>query len=898
MRVEAAWIWLALPILLVWVAWLTRKSYAHLSPAARRGSAALRLAILLLLLAAISRPVWLRRTDGQHLLFLLDVSRSVTRDNIEAALADIDRLARAAAADNSAHRVSVITFGASPRLLLGPRSDWSGWTDEHRDLALHEYLLPELNASRASLIAAGAPADELKRLEDRIAAIERFHADVAGDHTDARSALRLALNCGQTGESKSIYLFTDANFTRGDWRDALNSAAAAGCPVRVVAMDRPIPPEVAAAELTVPPGVRVNQGFSADLRIASTVQTPAKVAVFRDGYAVAELSVDLRPGDNTLRIPGLFFRDKGFHTVEVAVRAESDTRVENNTVRSLVIVPGELRVLYVDADEAQQSYLTSALEIEGVQVEARPAAGVPQTLTDLLGFDALILSNVPADRLTVRQMQTIKTYVQDFGGGFIMLGGDQSFGLGGYFGTPIEEILPVSMPIQKDLTRPSLAIILVIDKSGSMEGVKIQLAKRAAVATSEVINPRDQIGVVGFDSDARVILDLTPAGDRPAITGAIAELDAGGGTFLFPALEAAHDQLQQSNARRKHVIILSDGQTEGFGYPELANMMAAEGITVSTVGIGEGADMRLMEEIAAAGGGRAYFTNDYYSIPQIFTREALRASNSMLVERLVLPTVVEEDESIEEIDADELPPLAGYVATTAKETAKTVIISDSGDPILARWRSGLGRTAAYTSDTKPRWAEDWIRWEDFAKFWAQLVRSVAGQEVGRDVAVEASYEIRDEGVRLIADVRDAAGNFITDRALELTAHDPQTGSTPVEVRRDAPGLFSAIVPHGQYGRGRQFAWRLAPPEGTAGEQITTPFGLIESYSPEFRTLGVSQPTLDELRARGTGAAVQSVGAATLEFPDRRGTEQTPLWPALLIGALVLVPLDILVRRLG
>src|SRR6185295_5399962 len=162
--------------------------------------------------------------------------------------------------------------------------------------------------------------------------------------------------------------------------------------------------------------------------------------------------------------------------------------------------------------------------LEGIQVESRPVSGVPQSLAGLLGFDALILSNVPADRLSAPQMQAIKAYVQDFGGGFLMLGGDQSFGLGGYYGTPVEEVLPVRMPIQKDMNRPSLAIVLVIDKSGSMEGVKIQLAKRAALATAEVINPRDQIGVVGFDSEAQVLLELTSAGDRGTITDAVSSL--------------------------------------------------------------------------------------------------------------------------------------------------------------------------------------------------------------------------------------------------------------------------------------------------------------------------------------------------------------------------------------
>jgi Ca-activated chloride channel homolog len=887
---------LALPILLAWVWWLSRRSYAHLSPAARIGSSALRILILVLLLAALAKPLLHKSTRGQHIIFLLDASRSISAENIEAALADIDRLA---AAIPAGHRLSLIAFGHHPRILINAAGSWSGWQEALRELPLYESTLPTLQSQRARLLVESAPAERLEEITRRIAALEHFRDHVAGDHTDLASALRLALSLGAINEAKTLYLFTDGNITRAqgasEYRHLLSQLATANHTLHTVSLDRPIPSEIAAVDLTLPQSIRVNQGFTADLRIASTVETQARLTVFLDGFKTAEIPAALRPGQNTISIPGLYFRAKGFHTVEVTIRAEPphhDTRLENNTVRALATVPGELRILYIDSDEAQQSYLSSALALEGINVDSRPASGIPQNLGELLGYDALLLSNVPADRLSARQMQAIRSYVQDFGGGFIMLGGDQSFGLGGYYATPIEEILPVRMPIQKDLNRPSLAIILVIDKSGSMDGVKMQLAKRAAIATAEAINPRDQIAVVGFDSDAQIILELTSAGDRGTINAQIASLEAGGGTFLYPGLEIAQDQLQQSNARRKHIIILSDGQTQGFGYGDLAGMMAAEGITISTVGIGEGADMRLMEEIALNGSGRAYFTNDFYSIPQIFTREALRASNSMLVERLVIPTAIADDESLREIDDEDLPPLGGYVATTPKETAKVILISETGDPLLARWRYGLGRTVAFTSDTKPRWAEDWIRWPDFAKFWAQLIRSTAGSAVNQAIAIDPAIESLDaDHIRLVADLGTAGGDFVTDRPLELTMADAG-GTRPLSVEREAPGLFSASIPRAAYGQAQQFAWTLP------GSDLVAPYGYILSFSPEFRTLGPDDQTLSDIAAAARAAPPLSVGQPTLALTTRRGTTQIPLWPYLLIAAIVLAPLDILRRRIN
>jgi Ca-activated chloride channel homolog len=936
MRFEAAWLsLLALP-LLAYLAWLTRRSYAQLAPAARWASLAVRGGVMLLLLAALTRPTWQTRSAANHVIFLLDVSQSISGANMDAALEQIDQLARAALASGSAPRISLAAFGQSVALLVRGATRWDGWEPALRQKLTYGRALTELYEQRTQRIGSGAPDGdpELASLAARIADLERFRDGVAGQCTDIARGLRLALNCGASDERRTIYVLSDANFNRGTWPAA--GAATTGAQVHLIVLDRPPPPEVAASDLGVPSSVRVDQGFSAEVRIASTVETPAELRVFKDGYLQQERQVSLRAGENVFRVPGLYFREKGFHAVEMSVKAAQDTQLANNRARALVVVPGEARVLYVDRDIEQIPYLKGALELEGIQVEARSAAGVPQNLSDLLSFDAFVLCNVPADRLSMRQMQMIRTYVQDFGGGFVMVGGDESFGLGGYYNTPIEEILPVKMPIQKDVLRPSLAVMLVIDKSGSMEGAKIQLAKRAALATAEAINPRDLIGVIGFDGEARVLLDLTPAGDQATIAAHIAGLEAGGGTFLYPALQQAHEDLTNSNARRKHVIVLSDGQTQGFGYEELVSNMAADAITLSTVGIGDGADMNLMEAMATAGGGRTYFTNDFNTIPQIFTREALRASRSMLIERLVQPAVVSRDASLDEIDTDELPVLTGYVATTPKPSARTLIVSDSGDPILAKWRVGLGRTAAFTSEPKPRWAEDWVEWEDFAKFWSQLVRSVTGQDLAQSFQIEATHRLDGADAILCADVRDTAGVFADGLTLELSTFAPSGRSTPLPVSRQGPGLYEARVPDFKYGEDHQFVWRVRLPEGrradarpskpdtetaapgddgtpaaaadpptpsaaapveSDAQYQTASYGFVYAFSPEFATLAPSAEAIEQVRTLGLGD-VASVGQAQFISNPALATRWVRLWPYLLVAVLLLTPLDILIRRLG
>jgi hypothetical protein len=451
------------------------------------------------------------------------------------------------------------------------------------------------------------------------------------------------------------------------------------------------------------------------------------------------------------------------------------------------------------------------------------------------------------------------------------------------------------MPIEKNLEKTNLALALVIDKSGSMTGVKIELAKESAIATAEVLQPRDKICVVAFDSDARWIVEMTDASDTGRITGGIASLKAGGGTFIRPGMTMAGRALGDVAARHKLLLVLSDGQTEGEGYASLASALAAEGITVTTVGIGDGADGRLLTAMAEAGGGRFYFTNDFFSLPRIFTKETMRVSKSMLIEEPIEPLVETQHQSIAGIE--EFPLIQGYVATTPKAGAKIVLSSaEYGDPLLATWRYGLGLTAAFTSSTHSKWVPDWqdsAAWPYFTKFWGQVVRSVMSVGSHRKVQLDVQSRLRGRRAGLTIDAYGIDGSFVNDFGQECRMFAPDgSGSAvgaPWPFRHVAPGQYEVEFELERFGAYHRLL--LDQPD----HGLRRVFAFNQPYSGEYREFAARPEVLKEL-ARATGGTSEPSDEQVLAFgpPPRHSV---PLWHWFLVAGLLLLPLDILCKRI-
>jgi len=513
----------------------------------------------------------------------------------------------------------------------------------------------------------------------------------------------------------------------------------------------------------------------------------------------------------------------------------------------------------------------------------------PESLADLQNYECLVLSNVPATALTQQQMQVARTWVQDLGGGFVMLGGEQSFGLGGYYKSELEEMLPVRSDFEKEKEKPSLAMVLVIDKSGSMSGDPIEMAKSAAQSAVELLGKRDQVAVLAFDGDTYVISEMQSANNTGRICDDISRIEAGGGTTMYPAMEMAFEMLAGTPARLKHVIILTDGVSSPGDFEGLAQHMANSKITVSTVALGS-ADLELLEQIARVGKGRFYATDDPSQIPQIFAKETMTASKSAIDEQPFIPIVVRATHALADLDMENSPFLLGYVMTRPKPTAEVILATEKGDPLLAWWRYGLGMTAAFTSDAKSRWAAEWMTWPGYGKFWTQVIRQVMRSSDARGIEVHVAQQ--GARVNVAVDAVDEVGQFINQAEVELTVIDPQLRRRPLTLQQDSPGRYSSELDLRDSG-----AYHLDISVRRHGQVVYRQTrGIMRGYSDELRIRPPDEALLREI-ADVTGGRFDVAAADVFAKSTSQVERPTPLWPTLLTAAALLLIIDVALRRI-
>ncbi len=706
--------------------------------------------------------------------------------------------------------------------------------------------------------------------------------------TDLAAAIQTAAAAAPPGFVPQIVLLTDGRQTHGD---AIQAAAASKIPVNVIPLSVRSEPEVQVAEANAPAEVRQGEPFYVETIISSNHEDEGFIDVFRGDILVSnsEKPIKIKEGENRFRFRQSIEQESQTDYV-VRVRGFKDTLLDNNAASAVVFAAGKPSVLIVDTNVQETSQLRWALEEQDLIVQVRPAEGLPRTLSELQKFDCVVLSNIPATTMSLQQMEILRTYVEDLGGGLVMIGGDQSFGLGGYYKTTLEEILPVRSNFDKEKEKPSLAMVLVIDKSGSMGGEKMEMAKDAAKGAAELLGPKDQLGVIAFDGQSYWVSELHSAADKGYIIDRISTIEASGGTSIYPGLSDAYEALVGASAKLKHVILLTDGHSEPGDFDGIAGDMVAARITLSSVAVGTGADQELLQKLAETGSGRFYLCEEANSIPQIFAKETVEASKSAINELPFVPIMVRPTQVLAGIDLETAPFLLGYVITKPKPTSEFILASEAGDPVLVWWRYGLGMTAAFTSDAKSQWAAEWLTWPNFGPFWAQVIRHCMRKIESKGVFVEVQRNGNRSSV--IVDSVDPAGKFVNQATTKMTVIAPRLERTNLELEQIAPGRYQAEIPTDVTG-----AYHLELSQSVSNvPTFRQTRSIVVGYPDELR-LGPADENLMKKVAEVSGGKYCPTASDLYANSDRVAQNVIPLWPYLLITALCLFLLDVLFRRL-
>jgi Ca-activated chloride channel homolog len=844
---------IALALLLVeGLLYWRRQSAGRLRPPVTLGdrwALALRGALVLILALSFLRPTLPRWVDRLNVVFLLDVSDSVSLAARERAYRFVTEASKHV---RSGDRESVIVFG--------------------EEAAVDQPLAPRKT-------------------------VDRPKSSVSGRGTNLFQAIQLAQATLPAGQANRIVMLTDGRQNAGNALAAAQAAKDAGIDLYYVPAPLTFTQEVVAEAMVLPQEVKFGEPFQARVVAWSHKDTQGRIALFRNGEFLGSQVVRLTAGKNVFSYRQSLDQS-GIHVYQAAVEVDGDTIEDNNRAVGTVVVRGRPQVLLAEKDRTHAASLVGALRSQNIDVTVVEPGGIPRDVAGLQKYDGVILSNVSSLKLTRDQMVSIRDYVRDHGGGLLMVGGEESFGLGGYYRTPIEEALPVTMEVKQKIEIPSLAVVLSIDRSGSMamstdeKVTKLDLAKEAAHLVIDLLDERNEVGVMSWDTEFIWDFPVKPAKDRAAAHHAVATIKAGGGTDGYPALKESYAVLFDRPALLKHVIFLSDGQMTRGDFAGLLRRMSKDKITVSTVAIGKDADVQLMVDIAKWGRGRFYYTEDSQTIPRIFTLETQLASKASLVEQPFKPVLTAPNhEALQDIDWKAVPPLGGYVATTVKSTGELVLMSHQEDPVLATWRFGLGRSAAFTSDAKAKWGVLWLRWRDFNKFWAQLTRWTLRSGTRSDTT--ATVDRRDRVGEVVVDAVDGKGEFINFLDSQVGVVSPDRERTVIDLEQIGPGRYRGRFPAPQEG---VYLVGMAQrrSERVVGSQLA---GLVVPYAQELRDLGVDDTFLREVTELTGGGAVDDAKDVFLKA-RRQSRIAVEIWPWLVGFVAAMIVPEIALRRLG
>ena len=818
---------------LVFVIFIWWRLAPPLAPGRARVSLALRILIVVLLTASLAGFQYNTSPAAQSVIVLADLSAS-TQTALDLETATVQRILAQRRGDD---RAGVLSFGRDPQV--------------------------EVNVSTDPQFA-------------------EFQSRPNPNYTDLAAALQLAGSILPTDTRRHVVVVSDGRANLGDAIGEARILRAEGVRVDTVALPVPIGAEAYVSEVSAPNTLNRGEQALAAAVIVSNTATPATVRWYLDNTLLSTAQLTLASGETAIS-QTVKPAEAGFHAVRVVIDPIRDTYAENNVGEALIQVVGPPRVLLVEQTIGGAASFEAALKSTGILETTITPDRLPRTPADLAAYQSIVLVNIPASSLGADGMALLQAATRDLGTGLVVIGGADSYGPGGYAGTTLEATLPVQIELPQNMQKPPVAVMLVLETSESGQGD--QVLRGAAEAVVDQLTPRDKVGVTN-GTGGNVVIPLTTLTDKAKIKSAIESMQLGDPPSYVQDLNVAAQQLNQTRASVKHIILLGDGDASFGNYESTVTAIHSQGITVSTVAAGSfGTDPALMRSIAVWGHGRFYQSNSISDVPQIFLKETNEALKPWIVEGTIAPRLSSLIEALPGVPLDAFPPLTGYVATTPRAAADVVLKSPQGDPLLATWEYGVGRVMAWTSDVQGRWSSDLLRWPAANRFFGDIVRYSLPQ--AGDPALQVETQVQGDHTHVLVTTPAYSGAGVV-----VSAVTPDLSDRELTLASTGPGRFEGDLPTDQVG-----SYLLHVTQSAGGVvKHTNTFGLVVPYSPEYRDLGTD---LNSLRA------IAHAGGGTL-ITDPSQVYSVPVPPAqaaqaldelLLVLAILLFPVDVAIRRL-
>ncbi len=836
--------------------------------------------------------------------------------------------------------------------------DQSESIPRHKRQAMVDYVVQEVSKhrngdreDRAGVIVFGADAKiEIPPFDDDLPTIGNIESylELRTDATDISSALNLARASFPEDTARRVVIVTDGNENLGDARVVARRLAENGIGIDVVPVELASRAEVVVEKVTLPSDLRKGQTFESLVVLTNYAQpsddnpeglVKGKLRLMKrvangDAQQVDEVDVTLTPGKNVVSFvheidrTAMYIYEARFIPDDPA----QDFIQKNNSATAFTHVRGEGHVLFiVDSENSDEfDFLIGRMGEQKIEVTKQTIDELFSNAVELLQYDSVVLANVPrssgagvddVSHFSDDQIRMLVRNTEQMGCGLVMIGGEKSFGAGGWTGSELEKAMPVDFQIQNDQIQAVGALVLMMHASEMAQGNHWQ--KVVGQEAIKALGPMDYCGLVHWNNQTGSDdwlwgkpRGLIRVGDQKnAMLARLGRMTPGDMPQFEPAMKLALAAFNRTNASVKHMIIISDGDPSPPTNQTIADYNKPENkITISTVAVGTHgvASSSLLQRIATSTGGKYYAVNNPKALPRIYQREVRRVAKPLIYDKEpVNPQITGFHEITKNLDQDSLRQLKGYVMTTKKENplVEQLIVADQPDDgglnstILAAWRYGLGKTAVFTSDADNKWADEWVAAEYYDKFFGELIRW-SMRPINSDANFSVATSVKDGKVKLFVTALDKNDEFLNFLDMSARALGPDLEPFAVEMRQVRPGRYVGEFDSTDAG---SYLFNIMP----GGQHSTIRGGVNVPYSSEYRERITNVALLNSLANLqpeggekglviegdvGPGNVDRLLKVDTFRHNLPKAVSSQDMWPWVIVICAALFFCDVFIRR--